>query len=272
MANEKHLAILKQGVRVWNEWRKQIAFYRQETEVKRQENTRLLGIIETMAEQESRSLNELQINILKAIDKGISSERELANILKLEKHLVRYHLQYFEKNEFIKGAKGFPIEDAGEKEYVSCWLTDKGKVAAENPSNLIKESIMTENRIINVSSGDYNENRGNVGISHMSGGEIKEGAKVAGVINEAERQNLAEAAAEIQQLLEQLSQTYPTSTNKEKMAVVAEAVDQIENNPTLKARVINALKAGGTEAFKEAINHPLVNILIATIEGWQEAE
>ena len=91
-------------------------------------------------------------------------------------------------------------------------------------------------------------------------------------VNQLEqKQNLAKAAAEIQQLLEQLSQTYPTSTNKEKMAVVAEAVDKIESNPTLKARIINALKAGGTEAFKEAIDHPLVNILMATLEGWQEA-
>ena len=66
--------------------------------------------------------------------------------------------------------------------------------------------------------------------------------------------------------------TPPTTTNKEKMTVVAEAVDQIESNPTLKARVINALKAGGTETLKEAIDHPLVNILMATIEGWQEAD
>ena len=56
------------------------------------------------------------------------------------------------------------------------------------------------------------------------------------------------------------------------MIVVGEAVDRIENNPTLKAKVINALKAGGIEAFKEAINHPLVNILVATIEGWQDTE
>jgi hypothetical protein len=56
------------------------------------------------------------------------------------------------------------------------------------------------------------------------------------------------------------------------MTVVARAVDEIENNPTLKARVIGALKAGGTEAFKELIDHPLVNIVLASIEGWQEAE
>ena len=120
------------------------------------------------------------------------------------------------------------------------------------------------------SKGNTYQQSGNFGIGHMSGGEIKDNAKVAGIINEAEQQNLADAATEIQQLLEKLSETYPTTTSKEKNIVIGEAVDQIENNPTLKAKVINALKAGGTEAFKEAIDHPLVNILVATIEGWQQ--
>ena len=113
--------------------------------------------------------------------------------------------------------------------------------------------------------------KSNFGIGHMSGGEIKDEAKVAGVINEAENQNLTSAAQEIQQLLEQLSKTNPTTT-KEKMTVVGEVADRIESNPPLKAKVINALKSGGTEAFKEAVNHPLINILVATIEGWQEAD
>ncbi|MFN6565255.1 MAG: pentapeptide repeat-containing protein [Nostoc sp. ChiSLP01] len=90
--------------------------------------------------------------------------------------------------------------------------------------------------------------------------------------NPEQKQNLVQAAAEIQQLLNQLSQTYPTATTSQRMTVVAKAVDEIESNPTLKARVIGALKAGGTEAFKELIDHPLVNILLASIEGWQEAE
>ncbi len=137
-----------------------------------------------------------------------------------------------------------------------------------------------EKRDIEINNGNYNENikgnyyeqSGNFGIGHMSGGEIKDGAKVAGIINEAENQNLASAAQEIQQLLEQLAATNPTTTSREKMIVVGEAVDRIENNPTLKSKVINALKSGGTEAFKEAVNHPLVNILVATIEGWQDAD
>ena len=84
--------------------------------------------------------------------------------------------------------------------------------------------------------------------------------------------NISEAAAEIQQLLEQLTATYPTNTSKEKNIVVGEAVDKIEANPTLKAKIINALKEGGKETFREAINHPLVNIFLATIEGWQDVD
>lgn len=87
-----------------------------------------------------------------------------------------------------------------------------------------------------------------------------------------QRQNLVEAAVEIQQLLQQLEQTYPTNTQQEKQTVVREALKQIDSNPSLKARVVGTLKAGSIEAFKELINHPLVNILIASLEGWKEGK
>ncbi len=120
----------------------------------------------------------------------------------------------------------------------------------------------------NVEHNTFNAPVG-VGINK---GTIQDDVKFAVVNNEASQQNLTEAAKEIQALLEQLSQTYPSNTSKEKNIVVGEVVDQIENNPTLKGKVINALKSGGVEAFKEAINHPLVNILVATIDGWQNAD
>lgn len=53
------------------------------------------------------------------------------------------------------------------------------------------------------------------------------------------------------------------------MVVVEKAIKQIEADPTLRERVIGAMKSGGIEAFKELINHPLVNILVAALEGWQ---
>ena len=54
--------------------------------------------------------------------------------------------------------------------------------------------------------------------------------------------------------------------------VVTEAIKRIESNPTLKARVIGALDSAGTEGIKELVDNPLINILLAALEGWQEAE
>ena len=81
---------------------------------------------------------------------------------------------------------------------------------------------------------------------------------------------LAEAAKEIQEILEQLSQTYPTSTASEQIIVVNEAIKQVEEQTSLKEKIISALRAGSIEALKEAVSHPLVNIFMASIEGWQE--
>ncbi|MDF5714985.1 MAG: hypothetical protein PUP93_14150 [Rhizonema sp. NSF051] len=82
------------------------------------------------------------------------------------------------------------------------------------------------------------------------------------------KKNLAEAAAEIQQLLYQLSQTSIT-TNE----TITEAIYQeIKCNPTLKSRLQGALKAGGLEALKAIFNHPLFSIPAETIKGWLEAE
>ena len=124
------------------------------------------------------------------------------------------------------------------------------------------------------------ENLGNKSMSNIQNNNFH-GASIGGGVagrdytgdvihNHAVQQNLAEAAAEIQQLLKQLEQSYPTETLTQKAVVAEEAIKLIENNPSLKERVIGALKSAGKEAFKEAVDHPLVNVLMAGIEGWQE--
>ncbi|WP_293092933.1 pentapeptide repeat-containing protein [Moorena sp. SIOASIH] len=135
---------------------------------------------------------------------------------------------------------------------------------------------MADKETIRIDKIDRRDQRGakfNVGSNYVERADsVSSQQSYANQNNyEGNDKNLAEAAAEIQQLLNQLSQSNPTTTSKEKMIVVSEVVDRIENNPTLKAKVINALKAGGVEAFKETLDHPLVNVLMATIEGWAEA-
>lgn len=83
-----------------------------------------------------------------------------------------------------------------------------------------------------------------------------------------QKQNLAETAAEIQQLLNQLAQTNPISES----AIVEVVHQEIKRNPTLKARLLGALKAGGLEALKAIFAHPVFTISAETVKGWLEAE
>ncbi|NER33244.1 MAG: hypothetical protein F6J93_04095 [Oscillatoria sp. SIO1A7] len=116
---------------------------------------------------------------------------------------------------------------------------------------------------------------------------IKVGSVVGGVINAGEvgrdiivsssnnvpaeeKTNLAEAAAEIQELLDQLSQTYPTTTAAEKASVAAKAVEEIEKKPDTKGKIIKALKAGGKAALMELTNNPVVKVLLPMLESLLE--
>jgi TATA-binding protein-associated factor Taf7 len=82
-----------------------------------------------------------------------------------------------------------------------------------------------------------------------------------------QKQTLAETAEEIQRLLKQLEETNPTATIEQQQAFVDAAV-----SPTLKARFLSALQAGWKEAVKEFLDNPYVNVGVAILEGWQEAE
>jgi len=113
-----------------------------------------------------------------------------------------------------------------------------------------------DRRDIHIRSGNYAES--------IHGHFIQGNYYAAG-----QPQTLAEVAAEIQQLLNQLKETNPTETET---VIAAKAADEIKNNPTLKTRVLGEMKSGDKETFKKAVNNQLVNILIAIIEGWQEAQ
>ncbi|MEH1958076.1 MAG: COR domain-containing protein [Nostoc sp.] len=76
-------------------------------------------------------------------------------------------------------------------------------------------------------------------------------------------QNLAQAAKDIKELLDQLSQEYSNTA-----IVGVKAVEEIERKPTLKARILNALKEAGSEALEKAVDHPAVSIVIAAAKGF----
>lgn len=99
--------------------------------------------------------------------------------------------------------------------------------------------------------------------------------------NYVPEQNLVEAAAEIQQLLDQLEQTNPTIT--EAQLIVDRAIERqpmlkdpqvieqaIESNPTLKQRLRSAGKAAYLETVKTLL--PPASVVIETIKAWNNPE
>jgi hypothetical protein len=111
--------------------------------------------------------------------------------------------------------------------------------------------LMTGDRTINMGSGNYNEK--------IDGNYVQGNYYAAG-----EKQSLAEAAAEIQQLLKQLEQTNPTATEAQKEAFVSAGIA-----PTKKERLINALTEGGKGAIEEFFDNPYINVVMKMIEGWK---
>jgi hypothetical protein len=137
--------------------------------------------------------------------------------------------------------------------------------ASESSSNMPnqRDKKMTGGRNIKMGSGDYRE------ISVNDQGSYVEGDYYN---NSADKQNLAEAANEIQQLLEQLSKTNSTNTMTGKMKIAGEAIEQIESDPALMNRVLGALKAGGVSAFEQLLNHPAASFVIGALEEWQNSK
>lgn len=142
-----------------------------------------------------------------------------------------------------------------------------------NMYNIVQ--TLAANRTINMEVKAMNEGNtynqsGQIGIGHVSGGTIQQGAKVAGVIHEAQDKSIAEVAKEIQDLLNQLEKTYPTNSISDQMVVATEIIKQIENDPTWKERVINAGKQGGLAFLEKSFDNPIGALLINAIKGWVE--
>ncbi|MBE9215960.1 hypothetical protein IQ247_25420 [Plectonema cf. radiosum LEGE 06105] len=126
----------------------------------------------------------------------------------------------------------------------------------KRPNNYYQGDIVSQ-------KSDYTFNNSKFGGGFAGTGGTQSGGTL---YDYSSNPSLTEAATKIQELLQQLEATNPTTTSANKRAVVNQAIEAIENNTTLKATVIAALNASGTEALKTAINHPLAKNMMSFIE------
>ena len=82
-----------------------------------------------------------------------------------------------------------------------------------------------------------------------------------------QKKTLAEAATEIQKLLQQLEQSNPVATDADKITYVND-----ETTLSFKRRVVGALQAGGEAAIEEFLDNPYVNVGKAVVKGWIKPE
>jgi hypothetical protein len=55
------------------------------------------------------------------------------------------------------------------------------------------------------------------------------------------------------------------------MTLATQAIEHIENNQILAARVLSACKAGGTQALASFLHHPAASFLLSALDDWINA-
>jgi hypothetical protein len=123
--------------------------------------------------------------------------------------------------------------------------------------NLIGFSFMSEN---------YTNNLQGANVANMAN-TVKDNARQQAnqhIHLSEQKRTLAEAANEIQQLIQQLEQTNPTATEAEKVSHIND-----ETTPSFKRRVSSALQASGETAIDEFIlENKYLKVVKASIKGW----
>jgi uncharacterized protein YjbI with pentapeptide repeats len=145
---------------------------------------------------------------------------------------------------------------------------------AEGDTNLVSEpnkqytfqapvgSVENQGHI--ASSGNQNN------IGNAAGEAQAELKSIQHIHNYApeQKQTLAEAAAEIQNLLKQLEQTNPSATEAEQIEHIND-----ETTPKFKKRVVGALQATGEAAIDEfVLENKYLKVAKAAIKGWIKPE
>lgn len=109
----------------------------------------------------------------------------------------------------------------------------------------------------------HNINFSGANIGGVNIDSIVTGSQIGTQHNYASEKNIAQAAEEIQALLQQLQQTYPND-------IEAAVENKVRTDPHFHERLLFMLQEGAFETLKTIF--PPVGIPIALIRGWVEAK
>ena len=156
--------------------------------------------------------------------------------------------------------------------------------------NSIKEQLQKESKSVNIEITNTNEGGNVSNINQTSSGS---GDNVAGnqntntydfrgatlgggfagrdytgnVTHNNSSSELQETVNQINQLIEQLSQTNPNNNTSDRLKIASIVIEEIEQRPTWKQKTIQACRQGLLEAMK---SNPIGAFVAGAIEGWKE--
>jgi shikimate kinase len=118
-----------------------------------------------------------------------------------------------------------------------------------------------------------------INIGNMTGSNLVTGV-VAGDVsatgnsisnNSANQQVIEDAIQEIKILIDRLEKdSVSSNTTVGKMKVAAEFIEEIDRNPSIAGKILNAIKVGGIKAIEQALNHPAPSFVIGALEAWHK--
>lgn len=189
----------------------------------------------------------IRVNIPPGADKAEIQrfvEREYQVKLKAIEDKYRYQLQA--KEESIAQYR---------QENTNLW--SMAKLMASRPINNI--AMAESKEVSKTTSINIQENNGNVASENYGSQETNHNNYPS-----PEKQTLAEAAAEIQRLLQQLEETNPSANETEQIAYV-----NLATKPDIKQRAIAAFKAGSDIAIDEfLLENKYLKVTKAIIQAW----
>jgi adenylate kinase family enzyme len=191
------------------------------------------------------SIESIEIKGKKIVLSQFVTSQEIENLIK---EMLQEQDQ---KYKFILESKSTEISLYRQQ---NAELSEIAKLQALKPISVENKTMIEQSKNVEVEMNFH-------APVHGATGENK------GTINiytSVQQQTLAEAAAEIKRLLEQLEETNPSATDSEQVNYVNSATKL-----DLKQRVISALKAGGESAVDEFfLENKYLKVGKAVIKGW----
>lgn len=221
--------------------------------------------INQIIHSESKMFEQEKLLILKVIYQECPTDNiKISDNLEMDLDLVNTVLKQLKKSEFIKLIKHKYYVDPDEDKidiYFVTEITSEGRLALKG--NIPVNTDIQSNSVITI-------NNSNVGIAHMSGGEIKDNVKITGIIKETNQTECAQLLQDIQTLLVQQEEIYNPNTKQGQEMIAKETINTINNKPNLVMRIMNASEKGLIAYLQARLINPTASFFVAALKDWQE--